>query len=231
MSRSLQELLAVPDPAWPMVTGWIGAAQVPVEVLPVDEERRGQALLESQVTVSSPMGAVIYNTGGILINCGWLRILGSGHAKFRRTLPGWNHDCAGAFERKPPKLLLVADDVVGGFFALNGGEFQGALGAVFYFAPDTLRWKAMSGMTYSQFLIWSVSSAIKQFYLNMYWNGWESEVSTLSGDETLSIYPFPFTAEGKNIAVCARRPCPVSEIFSLNVIDLPRQLTGAEQQA
>jgi len=231
MSRSSQELLAVPDPAWPMVMGWFGGAQTPVEVLPVDEERRGQALLESQVTVRSPMGAVIYNTGGILINSGWLRILGSGHAKLRRTLPSWNRDCAMAFEGNLASCLLIADDVVGGFFAVNGGAFQGALGAIFYFAPDSLRWEALGGMTYSQFLAFSMSSEIKQFYQRMYWDGWESEVSALSGDEALSIYPFPWTAEGKNIAVCERRPSPVSEIFLLNLIDLPKQLAGPEPHA
>ena len=30
-----------------------------------------------QMPTSSPMGAVIYETGGILIHHGWLRILGS----------------------------------------------------------------------------------------------------------------------------------------------------------
>jgi hypothetical protein len=226
MSRSLRELLAVQDPAWEMVAGWIGGAQVPVEVLAVDEQLRGEALFESQVTVHSPMGAVIYNTGGILIDSGWLRVLGSGHPKFRRTLPSWNRDCAAAFEGKPAKFLLIADDVVGGFFAVNGGAFPGALGGVSYFAPDALRWEALGGMTYSQFLAWSVSSAIKEFYQNMYWGGWELEIATLSGDEALSIYPPLWTAEGKNIVACSRRSCPISEIFSLNVNELPKQLAA-----
>ena len=36
-----------------------------------------------QMPTSSPMGAVIYETGGILIHYGWLRILGSGSFKLR----------------------------------------------------------------------------------------------------------------------------------------------------
>ena len=38
----------------------------------------------------SPLGAVVYETGGILVDGGWLRILGSGNARLTRTLPGWN---------------------------------------------------------------------------------------------------------------------------------------------
>ena len=36
------------------------------------------------------MGAVIFETGGILIDEGWLRILGSGHPRLPRSLPDWN---------------------------------------------------------------------------------------------------------------------------------------------
>ena len=35
-----------------------------------------------------------------------------------------------------PGYLLVADDVLGGFFAVNGGTFGGKAGNVFYYAPD-----------------------------------------------------------------------------------------------
>jgi hypothetical protein len=59
MTRTLEELLAEDDPAWPLVQTWVKEARVPVEVLPTDEVGRGQALVETQVTVRSPMGAVI----------------------------------------------------------------------------------------------------------------------------------------------------------------------------
>ena len=36
-----------------------------------------------------------------------------------------------------PSYLLVADDVSGGFFAINGGAFRGKAGNVFYYAPDS----------------------------------------------------------------------------------------------
>ncbi len=36
-----------------------------------------------------------------------------------------------------PSYLLVADDVSGGFFAINGGAFDGKAGNIFYYAPDS----------------------------------------------------------------------------------------------
>jgi hypothetical protein len=123
----------------------------------------------------------------------------------------------------------MADDVVGGCYALNGGAFGPEIGQVFYFAPDTLRWEPMNGMGYSQFLVWSLRPKLKLFHQGMYWDGWEAEVSSLKGDEAFSIYRFLCTVEGKNIAKCSRKPCPISEIFSFNVLELPKQLQSRSE--
>ena len=40
-----------------------------------------------------------------------------------------------------PSDLLVADDVLGGFFAINGGAFAGEAGNVFYYAPGSGEWE------------------------------------------------------------------------------------------
>ena len=66
--RSIEELLTTEEPAWPMVQQWIQAAHNSVEVLPADEAAGREALLEAQVTLRSPMGAVVYHTGGILVD-------------------------------------------------------------------------------------------------------------------------------------------------------------------
>lgn len=226
---SLQGLLTADEPAWPQVESWVRESRIPVAVLPPDEQQRRQALLETQVTLRSPMGAVVYHTGGLLIDHGWLRLLGSGHPKLPRSLPSWNRGRSDTAEGKSLGFFLIADDVLGGFYALNGGAFGPGTGQVLYFAPDTLRWESMNGMGYSQFLVWSLSPNLKLFYQRMYWDGWEAEVSSLKGDEAFSIYPFLCTVEGKNIAKCSRKPCPVSEIFSFNVLELPKQLQSRSE--
>src|SRR5438105_2276535 len=88
--RQLEDLLDQNDPAWPLVQEWIRSANHPVEVLPPSEPQRGEALVQLQVTTRSPMGAVVYETGGLLIDDGWLRLLGSGHERLPRSLPAWN---------------------------------------------------------------------------------------------------------------------------------------------
>lgn len=115
-ARPLTALINTQDPGWPLVQGWIASAKNKVQVLPKMAARADSALLAAQVTTRSPMGAVIYETGGILVGNGWLRILGSGSPALNRDLMGWN-------KNKQKGLLLVADDALGGFFALNGGAF------------------------------------------------------------------------------------------------------------
>ncbi|HKW33164.1 MAG TPA: DUF2625 domain-containing protein [Candidatus Acidoferrum sp.] len=226
-ARSLRETFAADEPAWPVLQSWINAAKNPVEILPTDEAQRRQVLLDMDVLPQSPMGAIVYHTGGLLVDHGWLRFVGSGSPRLTRTLPGWNRGRSSLSENSDSHdFNLVADDVVGGFFALNGGAFPGPKTEVFYFAPDTLRWEHLPGMGYAEFLNWSFNSNLDKFYGSFRWPGWQSEVSELSGDEAFSIYPPLFTKEGKNIADCSRRRCPVSEIYSLNVMEFPKQLNG-----
>jgi hypothetical protein len=88
--KKAEELIDKADPGWTLVEDWIKTATNKVEVLPVDALKAKEALYKTQVTTRSTMGAVIFNTGGILIDDGWIRILGSGSSKFNRSLPDWN---------------------------------------------------------------------------------------------------------------------------------------------
>ncbi len=88
--RSLVELLSGAESAWPMLEDWFGDAANPVEVLPAERSRGEATLLGLQVTDRSPLGAVALETGGILFDRGWLRVLGSGGERMRGTLLSWN---------------------------------------------------------------------------------------------------------------------------------------------
>ncbi|MGL4465196.1 MAG: DUF2625 family protein [Planctomycetia bacterium] len=218
MMRTLPELIDDNDPAWPMVEEWFRDAVVEVEVFPVDRATAETALVAAQVTTRSPMGAVVYHTAGVFIDGGWLRLLGAGgHARFERSLPGWNADRSNRF-------YLIADDAVGGSFALNGGAFGDDLGKVYYFAPDSLRWEAL-GVGYSDFLTWALSDRLAKFYETLRWDGWQTEVEPMTGDQSLSIVPFLFT-QGPPLAERSRRPVPTVEHYALQ-LDLKRQLDGA----
>ena len=176
--KTLQELINTEDPAWPLVQGWIAEAKNPVEVLPpINDAKREASLVATQVTTRSPMGAVIYETGGILVDGGWLRILGSG-SRTRGCRVLWRTGISGrSFQRDgdQPAFLLIADDVVGGFFAIDGGGLKMQPGKVCYFAPDTAAWENLN-LGYTDFLLWCFSGDLKKFYESFRWPGWEQEI-------------------------------------------------------
>ena len=88
--RPVEELINTADPGWTLVKNWIDSARNKVEILAVDSIKGKEALFKTQVTTRSPMGAIIYMTGGLLVDDGWIRILGSGNSKLNRSLPDWN---------------------------------------------------------------------------------------------------------------------------------------------
>jgi hypothetical protein len=223
--RYLKDLLS-DDSAWPLVREWIDAASNQVEVLQASDPSRSQALEETQVTTRSPMGAVVYETGGLLIDGGWLRILGSGHPRLPRTLPGWNKGRTWNEGESAPQILIVADDVLGGSFAINGGGLNGPTAHVHYFAPDRLAWEPLD-CGYSEFLHWVLGGNIEKFYEEWRWPGWRAEVSELPGDKAFSIYPFLW-AKGPAIEKRSREVVPMAELFGLQ-IDIQRQLAGPHQ--
>ena len=213
--RPLSELLDLQDPAFPLIQKWAAEAVRPVEILPPSALRE-EALLQTQVTTHSTMGAVVYETGGILIDHGWLRVLGSGHDRLTRTLPSWNKDRANG-------LYLVADDAIGGFFAMNGGALGEDLKNVYYFAPDSLNWEPLN-IGYSDFLHWACMWQLEEFYDWIRWSNWESDVATLHGDRCYGFYPPLFTREGKG-GCGDRAEVPVEEAWGLQM-DFQRQLNS-----
>jgi len=197
----------------PIVREWLAHAVRPVEVLPPSNSR-DSVLLKTQVTTRSPMGAVAHETGGLLIDRGWLRVLGSGHPRLKRTLPGWNDGRANGF-------YLVADDAVGGFFAMNGGAFGSDVMNIYYFAPDSLRWEPL-GMGYSAFLEWACVGKYDMFCQDLRWLGWEEDVARLAGDRCLMTYPPLWTREGREPSA-QRGEASVEEAWGLQM-DIAMQL-------
>lgn len=224
--QSVDKLINKTDPGWKLVESWIKTATNKVEILPVDAVKAMDALYKTQVTTQSPMGAIVFMTGGLLIDDGWIRILGSGNAKFNRTLPDWNKGKSFKEFGETPSFLIVADDAIGGFYLLNGGGLGTDLGKMYYFSPDNLEYEPLD-ITYSEFLQFCFYNDLDKFYDGNRWKGWREEVSKLKGDEVFNFYPFLWSKEGSDIDKNSRKVIPVEEQYSLNV-DLRKQL-GANQ--
>lgn len=204
--KTLAELINDADGAMPLIRGWAEQSTQTVDILP-PSERRGEVLLGLQVSTRSCMGAVAHDTGGLLLDHGWLRFLGSGHASLPRNLLDWNDGKSNGF-------LLVADDVVGGFFAINGGGLGDDAGCIYYRAPDTLEWESLD-IGYSDFLEWSLSERLQQFYAELRWPDWQADVARLDGDQCFSFFPFLWTREG-SVTSSARTVVGIGEQFAIS---------------
>lgn len=230
--RELGELVDVEEPAWPMVLEQITASPTPVEVLPVDASRAGRCLVQLQVTVRSCLGAVVFYTGGLSVDGGWLRVFGGSQSRGAAGLPSLSQ--VNRFpsvvepEWRPAGGLVLAHDVLGGVFALNGLDpaaagRPGQPGEMVYFAPDRLGWEAL-GFGHGAWVAWLLSERLDQFYEDLRWPGWQEEVAALGGSEGISVYPFLWTAEAqRDLIATSRRAVPMAELLGV-CGDLCRQL-------
>lgn len=209
----IHKLIDTKEPAWPLVESWIAQAQNPVEILPTNRFQGEQTLLRLQITTRSPMGAIALQTGGIFVYHGWLRFLGAGNHKMKGNLLTWNGIGNDAIKTPLEKAFVIGFDVIGGFFAINGGAFPGKLGNVFYLAPDTLEWEDLD-KSYSDTFYWALMGDLDKFYGTMMWQGWESDISNIVGDLGILVYP-PFWSSALTTTPKSRKTVPMVELWNL----------------
>lgn len=201
---------------WTVVKQMAGTAKNKAELLPADPIKAAEALYQAQVTTHSIMGAVIYFTGGILIDNGWIRLLGSGSVKLPRSLPAWNKGKTFKEYGERPGYLLIGDDAIGGFFAVNGGALGTEMGKVYYLAPETLKWESL-GKGYSDFVDFCLNGTLDEFYETYRWKDWQKEVNNLNGGMVYNFYPYPWTKEGQDVKKSIRKTVPVQEQYDFNI--------------
>jgi hypothetical protein len=211
MPRSYSELLS-DDPAWPALAKEAAAAPNGAVILPAPGEVERRACLEGlQMTTRSTLGALAHETGGVLVDHGYLRMLGGGSPRLPRQLVAWNAEVDVSLE----SFIIVADDVVGGVFAIDTGALGGKPGRVHYFSPDSLEWEDTE-LGHSDFVSWAFEGDLATFYESMRWQGWEKDVAVVTGDQSLSIVP-PMWTEGDTLSIAMRdrRSVPAKELWLL----------------
>ncbi len=223
--RPLDALIDQADPMWPLLQQWIAESPRPVEVLPGERDVAAATLTTLQVTTHSTLGALAWETGGILLNYGWLRILGAASDRMRDGLLAWNGLATDSVPDLIPHAFMVAHDVAGGFFAMDGGAFGTTARQVHYFAPGTLKWENLA-LAFTDFVHWALTGDLDKFYADIRWPGWEQEVAQMTGDQGFSFWPMLWSAEGKS-PERSRRVVPQCEVWKLQqgiarqVTDLP----------
>jgi hypothetical protein len=215
MKRTVGQLINSEDDAWPLVLDWVASATRPVEILPVEASIGEATLFALQITTRSPMGAIALRSAGLLVDHGWLRILGAGGDRIGDGLREWNAlDGRPTLDPALEEALIIGYDALGGFFALNGGAWPGQPGQVHYFAPDTYDRQEFD-VGYSGFLEFAMTGDLDGFYGDQRWPGWEAEVAALGPDQTMSVYPF-LGFENTPIIERTRRPVPAREAWTFH---------------
>jgi hypothetical protein len=186
--------------SWPEVLEAIDAAPYPVRVLPADPQRCAACAAEFEVTTRSWLGALVANAGGLLVDHGWVRVLGAGH----EGLP----DIVSQADRDA-RILTIAYDVTP---------------TVHYFGPDDLGWQDLE-QGYADWLNAVLRGSLTRFYETLRWPGWESDTEALGLDEGFSVYPPPFTEEGRDLSTVSRSTVPLDQLVSFYQ-DAARQLDG-----
>ncbi|WP_055589018.1 DUF2625 family protein [Streptacidiphilus griseoplanus] len=230
--REISELTNVDDPAWPGLQELLAASAVSAQVLPADRDQGRRCLLQLQVTARSLLGALVLNTGGLLLDDGWVRVYGGPAAD--ASLPGLAqvNGFPAVFDPAwhPATGLVVGHDVLGGVFALNGHDpaaagRPGAPGQMTYFAPDTLAWEALE-MGHSAWVSWLLSGRLETFYDGLRWPGWQEEATALALSQGITVFPFLWSEEAHaDLAATRRAAVPMRQILGI-AADFADQLGG-----
>ncbi|MBB2946494.1 hypothetical protein FB565_006262 [Actinoplanes lutulentus] len=189
--------------SWPALVDVLSQSFAAPRILPADHEKAQACLTQLQVTASSPLGAIALNSGGILLYDGWLRIYG-GSPGPDVSLPsiGQVNDFPERIDRTwaPTGGLIVAHDVLGGVFFLNGlrrgAGRPGVPGEVLYFDPASLKWARLR-MSHSEWLDWCVSGDLPHFYEGRLWPSWRADVLALRADQGIAVSPFLWSEESR----------------------------------
>jgi hypothetical protein len=196
--------------AFPVIQGWAQESTRKIEFLPVGLGHGDDAIEALQISARSPLGAVAFSTGGILVDDGWLRVLGAGSARLARTIAGWNGLPCDPGDAYLPGAMFVADDVLGGMFAVDVGALGAAArGNVCYFDPRSLTWHDTQ-LGYGDWLRTMMVGTFAH-YDEARWPGWEADTRSLPGTHAFALEPKPWVA-GAPLAERGRHAITMREL-------------------
>lgn len=195
---------------WNEVYDLIGESQKEISIFDGNESV-GYAELEKMNLLSlSTLGVIIIYSSGICVD-NWIRILGQKTSVHKGILFYNNYQKENVTMEK---MMIVAQDVVGGIFAINMGKYQKGLKKIWYFAPDTLQWECMD-MSYAEFVAWAIQGNTDEFYSSMRWNGWKEDCNKAGFDEMMLIYPFLWAKEC-NLETATKKVVSSDELIRMN---------------
>lgn len=218
--RTLDALVDKDGAGLARVKALLAQAARPVELLSCEQAAGEKTLVALQQMTHEVFGALAHGSGGLLVDHGWLRLLGAGCERLPRGLLDWNQ--VGQGGGRIPGALLVADDAVGGFFALNQGGLLGDPGDICWLSPQSLEWESLN-IGYEGFLEWALSAALTGFYAEWRWPGWEEQVQAMPLTHAVAFEP-PAAVQGAAFTERTRVEQAVEALFLSHSDTLPRLL-------
>lgn len=193
---------------WLKILDMIEKSSKSIEVYTDETDIENDILKSMEISPDSVLGTVVSNTSGIMID-NTIRILGKKSIE-RRDILSYNRN-------KLDGLIIVADDIFGGIFAVNIGNYSVSwgIGEICYFAPDTLEWDNLE-FKYSYFLTWCISGDTDKFYESFRWKSFSQDCKKVGFDEGILIYPFLWSKE-IDIETADKKAVPIDELFNINM--------------
>jgi hypothetical protein len=210
--------------SWLVLLDLLSRSFAAPRILPADGEVARANLVRMRVAPSSPLGAITLNSGGILLYDGWLRIFGgSPCADIGLPSIGQINEFPDGVDPwwAPTEGVIVAHDVLGGVFLVNGlrpgAGRPGVPGEVIYFDPSSLEWTRM-GMSHGEWLAWCLSGDLPNSYGDVLWPRWRADVRALRADEGIIVRPALHSEQGGTDEIAVTRSIALmAEILDCHV--------------
>jgi hypothetical protein len=169
------------------------------------------------LTEKSTLGNILKYTNGMTVDDRFLRIFGAEDSEWTDSIKRWNNFPGQARrDELPDGCIVIGYDVLGGFFAINGGAFGDDLGKVFYFGPDSLVWENLN-MGHTQFIGWCLSGNVRDFYRGFRWDHDQLMIDETKKGQGISSYPFLWSQEGKDLNTTSKKIVALREIWGVNL--------------
>lgn len=213
MPKAIADLVSVEYPAWPELSALLDSATNATVVMPGDSFNGRQVLYRLQLSARSMVGAIVLHCGAILVDHGWVKLLGSGEPGLPNVATASGFPVAPHDSAPDVPGMLVAVDVVGGQYVIDGGDLIGSPGEICYWGPDKLGWTGI-GAGHSAFLSWLLKGDLDAFYRYFRWPGWQAEVERLEPGQGVGFFPFPWS-DHFDATSAYRRVVDLGELFHL----------------
>ncbi|MCM3337488.1 DUF2625 domain-containing protein [Paenibacillus sp. MER TA 81-3] len=200
------------EQTWAEIVSLFEQGSNDIVIMPVCPERAEETLQRLQVSERSYLGSIACHSGGVMVDRGWIKLLGSGSELVYGDLLSWNG--LGEDTRIAPLrgACVIAYDMAGGFFALNGGRFGEEEHSVYYFAPDTLEWENTE-LAYSEFLAWLANGDLELYYRTFRWSNWQEDAASMDANQVISYFP-PLWSEEGSAETSSRKAVHIEEIWN-----------------